>query len=161
MWFWGGDLCLDLGSAPSHTQKSHIQANTEYFLFPLLRKRDERMKNMTWVTSLPAFGSVLWSCQKLQECDVHKKKLCEDKQERDKSQTKMKEKQGKIRREVAGAGKGRNECRRRFTSHFSVSQKNYDGKHSKNTERLLAPNYKKMWDLMLWLLKLLLQWLTQ
>lgn len=51
----------------------------------------------------------------------------------------MKEKQGKIRREVAGAGAGRNECRGRFTSHFSVIQKNYGGKHAMNT-----PNYKKM-----------------
>lgn len=62
----------------------------------------------------------------------------------------MKEKQGKMRREVAGAGKGRNEGRGRFTSHFSVIQKSYAGKHAMNT-----PNYQKMGDWMLWLLKLL------
>lgn len=48
-----------------------------------------------------------------------RRELWKDKQERDRSQIKLEERRGKKRREVAGAGEGRNE-RRRFTSHFSA-----------------------------------------
>lgn len=68
----------------------------------------------------------------------------------------MKEAQAKKRREVAGTGEGRNECRR-FTCHFFFRQRQKNWETLEQTERLFTPNDEKLRDLMWWVAKRLRQ----
>lgn len=115
----GGIEASTLAQLPLIHRKAISKQTLSIFSFLSSEKGMKGWRRWPGATSLPAVGSVVRLCRRLQECDIKKRKLCKDKQERDKSQIKMKETQGKKRREVAGAGEGRNECRR-FTSHFSA-----------------------------------------
>lgn len=151
----GWDGGLDLGSAPSQTQKSHIQANTGALLFPLFAKRDERMKNTTW-------GDLTPRCRLLTRLDLSETsgmRRPEKKKKKKKGtlegQTRKRQKSdkagGKTRKEEEGGGRRRGREERAqeiYKPLFRQSQKNEAGKQSKDTECLFTPNYEKMWDWM-------------